>query len=298
MTKRHNNGNENLPAVINGQTFDLTIPGGLGFELNPALVNEYDDSDFKAFTVPRSSLPIVSIRGKDHKGRDGRTDADAGGFKIYDSATKKLDQRIPDIEGPLVGVILIDRLGRSYWREGNVDAPNCRSLDAITGQGDPGGHCVSCPLSQFGKDNKRPACGQHMSLLFYDEAMQGCYVYQIGRGGLSHYDAWKTLLTRGAKGHALMSFRVKIDKFFEADAEYPYFRSDFQALGQIEVETFRKLKALRTTLDETMARTIDVVSEDESNGNDIPTGDPGGDLPPGVTPVNERPNKDNDDLPY
>jgi hypothetical protein len=283
---------ENLPAVQGGQTFDLTVKADLGFDLNPALLNEYDDSDFRAFTVPRSSLPIVSLRGKDHKGRDGRTDAQSGGFKIYDSATKKLNRIIPDIEGPLVGVILIDRQGRSYWREGNVDAPDCRSLDNITGQGNPGGRCGTCPLAQFGSDKKRPECGQHMHLLFYDEKMQGCYVFQIGRGGLSHYDAWKTIVLREAKGHPLSSFRVQIDKFFEADAEYPYFRPDFQILGQIDIELFKTLKALRGTLDETMARTIEVAREDDNTTAETVASE----LPPDVTPIHE--NDDERPLPF
>jgi len=53
------------------------------------------------------------------------------------------------------GVIIHQGPGRQMWRKrleessGNTP-PDCVSVDGLTGIGDPGGDCASCPLNQFG----------------------------------------------------------------------------------------------------------------------------------------------------
>lgn len=59
----------------------------------------------------------------------------------------------------LTGIVVGARDARAYWRhrpeEGTGDSPpDCRSDDGVTGVGDPGGECASCPLSQFGSDHR------------------------------------------------------------------------------------------------------------------------------------------------
>lgn len=52
----------------------------------------------------------------------------------------------------LEGIILHVARRRAYWENSNPtgDQPDCSSVDCITGVGDPGGPCVSCPMNQFG----------------------------------------------------------------------------------------------------------------------------------------------------
>lgn len=67
----------------------------------------------------------------------------------------------------LRGVVIAWRDARSFWREsfdatGGGTPPDCSSDDGISGQGDPGGDCAVCPLSQFESEmrNGKPGRGQ------------------------------------------------------------------------------------------------------------------------------------------
>lgn len=57
------------------------------------------------------------------------------------------------------GVIIHHQDARAYWAQGLEESggdspPDCSSIDGITGTGDPGGKCATCPLAQFGSDEK------------------------------------------------------------------------------------------------------------------------------------------------
>jgi hypothetical protein len=59
----------------------------------------------------------------------------------------------------LVGIIITSRNTRTYWSvpmeasDGNMP-PDCYSLDARTGNGEPGGDCHKCPHAEFGSNSK------------------------------------------------------------------------------------------------------------------------------------------------
>lgn len=59
----------------------------------------------------------------------------------------------------LSGIIIAWRDTRAYWSvpmeesDGNMP-PDCYSLDARTGEGDPGGNCHKCPNAEFGSGSK------------------------------------------------------------------------------------------------------------------------------------------------
>jgi hypothetical protein len=68
---------------------------------------------------------------------------------------------IPTIDGgvdsvkELVGIIIGVQKARAYWRtsfanSGGGSPPDCISDDGITGLGDPGGACATCPYAEFG----------------------------------------------------------------------------------------------------------------------------------------------------
>lgn len=71
------------------------------------------------------------------------------------------------------GVVVLTKNVRAYWPgamedgSGN-DPPQCSSPDAITGEGDPGGSCDTCPYAQFGSGRpgreKGQACKQMRQL--------------------------------------------------------------------------------------------------------------------------------------
>lgn len=58
-----------------------------------------------------------------------------------------------DIAKEIVGIIIYKRRGRVYYDmpfDGTLQPPKCSSPDGEIGQGDPGGVCKTCPMSQWG----------------------------------------------------------------------------------------------------------------------------------------------------
>lgn len=78
---------------------------------------------------------------------------------------------VPTLDGiaemkVVTGVVIFHQLQRSYWSQeleaGQSVPPDCTSVDAVIGVGDPGGECAKCPLAKFGTATKngKPAKGQ------------------------------------------------------------------------------------------------------------------------------------------
>jgi hypothetical protein len=74
---------------------------------------------------------------------------------------------VPTLEGDkgiskLEGVVVLAKDTRAYWKseEVNNNPPDCSSNDGVTGTGDPGGACGSCPLAKFGTHGDGRACKQ------------------------------------------------------------------------------------------------------------------------------------------
>ena len=100
------------------------------------------------------------------------------GFSAFDLDRIKipsggnLSWTVPGLEGDIrteqvIGIIMGIQNCRAYWSvtfadSGGGSPPDCSSEDAITGYGDPGGLCASCPYSQFKSDSRQlgQACKQ------------------------------------------------------------------------------------------------------------------------------------------
>lgn len=64
-----------------------------------------------------------------------------------------------EIQKSITGVIVFARDARGYWSKsmeesGGQAPPDCESKDGLTGRGNPGGACATCPLAQFGSAKK------------------------------------------------------------------------------------------------------------------------------------------------
>lgn len=64
---------------------------------------------------------------------------------------------VPSLEGEqteseIRGIVLLARTNRAFWPSNTIsdEPPACYSDDGITGIGEPGGACATCPLAQFG----------------------------------------------------------------------------------------------------------------------------------------------------
>jgi hypothetical protein len=56
---------------------------------------------------------------------------------------------------------------RRLYLDSDTQDVLCRSNDSITGEGDPGGNCASCPHKQWGENKRPPACNFMYSYMFY-----------------------------------------------------------------------------------------------------------------------------------
>lgn len=79
---------------------------------------------------------------------------------------------IPDNDKSKIEGIILDQFDmRSYWSGGDDDEslnspPDCTSYDLITGYGNPGGMCATCPYSKFGSGKNDGQACKHIQIIF------------------------------------------------------------------------------------------------------------------------------------
>lgn len=67
------------------------------------------------------------------------------------------------------GIVLMQKTTRNYWQEaytGEGSPPNCQSKDLISGVGNPGGLCATCPYAQWGSGKDGGQACKLVSTLF------------------------------------------------------------------------------------------------------------------------------------
>lgn len=116
------------------------------------LVKTGEDSTFLALRMPHAEL-IGMVR--ENLGGEGLSPSDLDRVKVPAGGGKTWE--VPTFEGEVsTGVIegvVIDRATRrAYWPDaysGASDPPQCYSNDGLSGVGEPGGDCSSCPFNQY-----------------------------------------------------------------------------------------------------------------------------------------------------
>jgi hypothetical protein len=93
----------------------------------------------------------------------------AGGATAWTLQTSTGEKTVKELRC----IILSWHDGRAYWgtpmdSQGNMP-PDCYSLDARSGVGNPGGLCSRCPHSHFGPSGERPACKEIRELVVLQE---------------------------------------------------------------------------------------------------------------------------------
>lgn len=165
--------------------------------------------------------------------------------------TKSSGARSLDV---LEGVVITSYQTRGYWpgdgKESNHKPPECRSDDAVTGIGTPGGSCEECPLSSWGpKVNGKsapPPCKQftHVLLLEKDSLLP----INLRIPGTSQ-SAWRSYsIAAFSKAKRLNSIitSVSLDSHTSNTGE-PYQTMKFSASGELddlETEAMRQYGAM------------------------------------------------------
>jgi hypothetical protein len=89
-------------------------------------------------------------------GDEGLSITDLDVLKVPSGGGKSWELEGPEgerSERELLGVVIHFNQARAYWQDaysGEGKEPDCSSSDGITGYGDPGGQCVTCPMAAWG----------------------------------------------------------------------------------------------------------------------------------------------------
>ena len=104
----------------------------------------------------------------------------------------------------IVGVILLHHPAYAYYKEkytGGSNPPDCGSFDGVTGTGDPGGACATCPFNQFGSgDGQSKACKNRRMIYVLMEGELFPMVLSLPTGSLKEFTKYlKRQLSKGRK---------------------------------------------------------------------------------------------------
>ena len=104
----------------------------------------------------------------------------------------------------ITGVILYNHPAFSYYTEkytGGSNPPECGSFDGVTGHGNPGGSCSSCPYNQFGSgDGQSKACKNRRMLYILQEGEMFPQILSLPTGSLKEFTKYvKRQLSKGRR---------------------------------------------------------------------------------------------------
>ncbi len=107
-------------------------------------------------------------------------------------------------------VIVHQHAVNAYYKtafSGGHNPPDCGSIDGITGKGDPGGDCMSCPLNAFGtKENGGKACQNRFHLFLLREGELFPMLLSLPAGSRQVIrDYMKLLISRGRRAKGVVT---------------------------------------------------------------------------------------------
>jgi hypothetical protein len=98
---------------------------------------------------------------------------------------------------------------------GGNNPPDCGSFDGITGEGDPGGECKSCPMNQFGsappenpgeENGKGKACKNRRRIYVLREGEVFPLLLSLPTGSLKEFTKYiKKLLSKGRRANMVVT---------------------------------------------------------------------------------------------
>lgn len=139
-----------------------------------------------------------------------------GGATTWSIPTMDGDEETENLDG----IIVYHKQARAYWPgayDGASTPPTCRSDDGLVGEGNPGGPCRACPLSQFSIDGGRPECRSRIDVFILRPTMLLPYVLRLPPTSFKAFNTYmKGLTFAGQRGSGIITRftlgRVKKDK--------------------------------------------------------------------------------------
>lgn len=116
----------------------------------------------------------------------------------------------PDTVKEFSGVILFHHTLHAYYKtkySGGNNPPDCGSFDGITGEGDPGGNCKTCPYNKFGSgENNSKACKNRRRIFVLREGEIFPLLLSLPTGSLKEFTKYiKRLLGKGRKSNSVVT---------------------------------------------------------------------------------------------
>jgi len=127
---------------------------------------------------------------------------------------------------------------------GGNNPPDCGSFDGVTGEGNPGGRCASCPLNQFGSgENGAKACKNRRRVYVLREGEVFPLLLSLPTGSLKEFTKYlKRLLTKGKKSNAYVT-RFSLKKATSAGG-VTYSQAQFAIDRPLSPEEFALIEKL------------------------------------------------------
>lgn len=147
----------------------------------------------------------------------------------------------------LEGVILAAQTRRTFYAVPYEEAeegqkPDCSSSDGITGEGDPGGDCATCPLAQFGEDGERPRCSEERRLLFLKDGDALPVIVKVPGTGLAPFRKYCAQLVRVGKPLFGVRTRLTLRTDRKKNSRLEFTRIGFEHAGTIDdFETVKRV---------------------------------------------------------
>ncbi len=145
------------------------------------------------------------------------------------------------------GVILYHHPLHAFYRErftGGNNAPDCGSYDGMTGVGNPGGDCASCPLNQFGSgENGGKACKNKRRIYILRECELIPLLLTLPTGSMKEFGVYiKRLLAKGKKSQSVVT-RFSLKKVSNAGG-IAYSQAQFAVSRMLADEETRYIAAM------------------------------------------------------
>ncbi len=178
----------------------------------------------------------------------------AGGSTIWTIPTADGQETTPLLEGVIVHM----RPRRGFWDVGSDGFPDCRSNDARTGEGTPGGDCTKCPKSKFGtkieKDGsigKGQACNLRKLVFLVRPGDMLPVCVSMPSKSLGPMKSW--LMTVSNKGMPYYSFvtRLELSEAGQGQEKYAVIKPSVGPM--LSEEAAKKIMEYSQTLQEVFA---------------------------------------------
>ena len=174
-----------------GETTELAASGGYGAMANLDFLSAAmsDECAGLEFSLDRVKIP-------------------SGGMTAFEVPTG--DGETSELEKEIQCVILLSHPANAYYREtykGGSNPPDCGSFDGLTGTGNPGGVCKTCPYNQFGSgEGKAKACKNRRMLYLLRENELFPLMLNLPTGSLKGFTKYvQSLLSRGKRPHQVVT---------------------------------------------------------------------------------------------